>query len=66
MTHEEIQIQQIDKNISGLERRIELLKKGPKTTDTPDTIIKIEKIIADLKGSRVWHERRLNLDKGKT
>lgn len=64
MTREEFQIQQIDMNIAGLEKRINLLRTSQKSVDTPDKIIRLEQIIADLKGHKAWHERRLKRDKG--
>lgn len=64
MTREEIQIQQIDMNIAGLEKRINLLRTSQKSVDTPDKIIRLEQIIADLKGYKAWYERRLERDKG--
>lgn len=64
MTREEIQIQQIDINIAGLERRLKAIKKGKLSANTSDIIARYEQIIADLKGCRAWHERRLKRDKG--
>lgn len=64
MTCEEFQIQQIDANIASLEKRIVLMRKGPKSEGTLDKINRLEQIIADLKGHKAWHERRLKRDKG--
>lgn len=59
MTREEIQIQQIEENIRGLERRIEVLQEK-KFADTAAKIFELENIISDLKGHLAWHKRRVN------
>lgn len=59
MTREEIQIQQIEENIRGLERRIEVLQEK-KSADTAAKIFEFENIISDLKGHLAWHKRRVN------
>lgn len=65
MTREEIQIQQIDINIAGLERRIASLRVH-KSADTNAKILELEQIISDLRGHMAWHRRRLERDKGTT
>lgn len=54
---EETQIQQIEANIAGIERRIEAMREK-KSADTNAKILELESIVADLKGHLAWHKRR--------
>lgn len=58
MSREENQIQQIEENIAGLERRIEALR-DKKSADTNAKILELEQIISDLRGHMAWHRRRM-------
>ena len=55
---EETQIQQIEENIAGIERRIEALREK-KSADTNAKILELEQIISDLRGHMAWHKRRV-------
>lgn len=66
MTREEIQIQQIDANIAGLEKRIETIRHESRSMENSELISRLENIILDLKGYREWHQRRLERDQGTT
>lgn len=55
---EETQIQQIEENIAGIERRIEALREK-KSADTNAKILELEQIISDLRGHMAWHRRRV-------
>lgn len=58
MSKEEIQIQQIEENISSIERRIEAMRKK-KSADTNAKILELDHIISDLRGHLAWHRRRM-------
>ena len=55
---EETQVQQIEENIAGLERRIASLRVH-KSADTNAKILELEQIISDLRGHMAWHKRRI-------
>lgn len=55
---EETQIQQIEENIAGIERRISSLQ-AHKSADTNAKILELEHIISDLRGHLAWHRRRM-------
>ena len=57
--NEEIQIRQIEENIAGLERRIEVMRKHH-SADTTARISEMESIIYSLRGHLAWHKRRLH------
>lgn len=58
MNNEETQIQQIEKNIAGIERRIAAMREN-KSADTTAKILELEHIISDLRGHLAWHKRRV-------
>ena len=58
MNNEETQVQQIEENIAGLERRIASLRVH-KSADTNAKILELEQIISDLRGHMAWHKRRI-------
>lgn len=53
---EEIQVQQIEENIAGLERRICAMRMH-KSADTTAKILELEQIVSDLRGHLAWHKR---------
>lgn len=55
---EETQVQQIEENIAGLERRIEAMRMH-KSADTNAKILELEQILSDLRGHMEWHRRRM-------
>lgn len=55
---EEIQVQQIEANIAGIERRICAMRMH-KSADTTAKILELEQIISDLRGYLAWHKRRV-------
>ena len=55
---EEIQVQQIEANIAGIERRIEAMRMH-KSSDTTAKILELEQIVSDLRGHLAWHKRRV-------
>lgn len=55
---EETQIQQIEENIAGIERRIEAMREK-KSADTNAKILELEQIVSDLRGHLAWHRRRM-------
>ena len=57
MSREETQIQQIEENIAGIERRIEAMREK-KSADTNAKILELEQIASDLRGHMAWHRRR--------
>ena len=58
MNNEETQVQQIEANIAGIERRIRAMRMH-KSADTTAKILKLEHIISDLRGHLAWHKRRV-------
>lgn len=55
---EETQVQQIEENIAGLERRICAMREK-KSADTTAKILELEHVISDLRGHLAWHKRRV-------
>lgn len=55
---EETQVQQIEANIAGIERRICAMRMH-KSADTTAKILELEHIISDLRGHLAWHKRRV-------
>lgn len=55
---EEIQVQQIEANIAGLERRICAMRMH-KSADTNAKILELEQIVSDLRDHMEWHRRRM-------
>ena len=55
---EETQVRQIEKNIAGIESRIEAMRMH-KSADTNAKILELEHIISDLRGHMEWHKRRV-------
>ena len=58
MNNEETQIQQIEKNIAGIERRIAAMREN-KSADTTAKILELEQIVSDLRGHMEWHRKRM-------
>lgn len=56
--NEETQVRQIEKNIAGIERRIEAMRMH-KSADTNAKILELEQIVSDLRGHLAWHKRRV-------